>query len=165
MLREKIRLTLLICFTGVLVFATIKLTVTALRKIQAKLAMTKQPDWLFIQDSLRRDSFTFDSELAAAKIDSLDLEKDPLVNRILAALLATPPGTFRFKTDTIVHFALPDRQGREADLVMMEVLQEKLRSNRLSGESREAVQKDLAALQAEITGGVGMDRFTREVRY
>ena len=60
---------------------------------------------------------------------------------------------------------LPSRQGNEADLVLMGTLQAKLRSNLLSNESREVLQKELANLQSEIIGGIGIDRLTKEVRY
>ena len=47
----------------------------------------------------------------------------------------------------------------------MGTLQAKLRSNLLSNESREVLQKELANLQSEIIGGIGIDRLTKEVRY
>ena len=162
--REKIRLVLMICFTGVLILATVKLTVVALRQIQRTTGVvTPGHGWLFVQDSLRREPL---SDMKTGKINPQNLEEtDLLVNRILAGLLITPPGISLFKTDTIIHFAPPDRQGREADALVMQILKEDLGLNQLSDTARQSLEDDLTTLQAETTGGIGIDRFTRKITH
>ena len=162
--REKVRLVLMICLTGVLVLATVKLTVVVLRQIQrTKLLVTPDHNRLFVQDSLRREPL---SDMKAGKINPRNLEEtDFLVNRILAGLLITPPGISLFKTDTIIHFAPPDRQGREADVLVMQILKKDLGLNQLSDTARQSLENDLTTLQAETTGGIGIDRFTKKITH
>ena len=161
---EKIRLLLMICFTGMLVLGTVKLTTVALKQIQKpKSVVTPGYKWLFIQDSLRREPL---SDMESGKINPHDLaETDLLVNRILADLLITPPNISLFKTDTIIYFAMPDRQGKEADVLVMQMLKEDLGLSQFSDTDHQSLQNDLATLQAEITGGIGIDRFTRKITH
>ena len=167
MSRRRIRLIFRLCFTGMLVLATIQLTITAMKRYEkTEFWVTKRPGGLFAQDSLGKQRFTFDTDLASSQIDPQAFaERDVRVNHIVKSLLGTRSRISRFKTDTIIHFVLPSRQGNEADLVLMGTLQAKLRSNLLSNESREVLQKELANLQSEIIGGIGIDRLTKEVRY
>ena len=162
--RERIRLVFMICLTSVLVLVTVKLTVGILGQIhRTKAVVTPGHGWLFVQDSLRREPL---SDMEVGKINPQNLEETHLlVNHILAGLLITPPGISLFKTDTIIHFAPPDRQGTEADTLVMQILKGDLGLNQLSDAARQSLQNDLATLEAETTGGIGIDRFTRKITH
>ena len=96
--REKIRLVLMICFTGVLILATVKLTVVALRQIQRTTGVvTPGHGWLFVQDSLRREPL---SDMKTGKINPQNLEEtDLLVNQYSS----------RFADNSSWHFSVQDR--------------------------------------------------------